>query len=100
MQSSCQILQCKILPLQWPDKSKIISSKNIIAQVERLKDMQVEALMVEHREEGVQLCPRVVESLASGRGERRTEGKCKDGQLAAIQRHAQVVVDCKLNLSS
>ena len=69
------------------------SPKQVITQVQRLKDMQLEALMVEHREEGVLLCPRVVEYLASGRGERRRGGRCKDGQLAALQRHAQVVGD-------
>ena len=69
------------------------SPKQVITQVQRLKDMQLEALMVEHKEEGVQLCPRVVEYVASGRGERRRGGRCKDGQLAAIQRHAQVVGD-------
>lgn len=66
-------------------------------QVQRLKDMQLEALMVEHRE--VQLCPQVVDYLASGRGKRRREGKCNDGQLASLQRHSQVVGDCKMNLN-
>ena len=66
-------------------------------QVQRLKDMQLEALMVEHRE--VQLCPQVVDYLASGRGKRRREGKCNDGQLASLQRHSQVVRDCKMNLN-
>jgi len=56
-------------------------------EVQRLKDMQLEALMVEHRE--VQLCPQVVDYLASGRGKRRREGKCNDGQLASLQRHSQ-----------
>ena len=59
--------------------------------------MQLEALMVEHRE--VQLCPQVVDYLASGRGKRRREGKCNDGQLASLQRHSQVVGDCKMNLN-
>jgi len=58
-------------------------------EVQQLKDMQLEALMVEHREEGVQLCPQVVEYLASGRGVRRREGKCNDGQLASLLRHSQ-----------
>ena len=53
--------------------------------------------MVEHRE--VQLCPQVVDYLASGRGKRRREGKCNDGQLASLQRHSQVVGDCKMNLN-
>ena len=66
-------------------------------QVQRLKDMQLEALMVEHSE--VQLCPQVVDYLASGRGKRRREGKCNDGQLASLQRHSQVVRDCKMNLN-
>ena len=66
-------------------------------QVQRLKDMQLEALMVEHRE--VQLCPQVVDYLASGRRKRRREGKCNDGQLASLQRHSQVVGDCKMNLN-
>ena len=53
--------------------------------------------MVEHRE--VQLCPQVVDYLASGRRKRRREGKCNDGQLASLQRHSQVVGDCKMNLN-
>ena len=60
-------------------------------QEQRLKDMQLEVVMVEHRE--VQLCPQVVDYLASGRGKRRREGKCNDGQLAPLQRHSQVVGD-------
>lgn len=62
--------------------------------------MQLEALMVEHREEGIHLCPRVVEYLSSGRGERGEQGKCKDGQLAALQRHAQVIQDFLANIHS
>jgi len=58
-------------------------------EVQRLKGMQLEALMVEHKDKGVQLCPQVVEYLASGRGKRRREGKCNDGQLASLQRHSQ-----------
>ena len=56
--------------------------------------------MVEHREEGIHLCPRVVEYLSSGRGERGEQGKCKDGQLAALQRHAQVIQDFLANIHS
>ena len=55
--------------------------------------MQMEALIVEHREEGVGLCPVLVEYRASGRGERTTEGKCSDGQLAAVQRQVQVIIE-------
>ena len=55
--------------------------------------MQMEALMVEHREEGVRLCPVLVEYRASGRGERAREGKCSDGQLAAVQRQVQVFIE-------
>ena len=76
------------------------SPKQVITQVQRLKDMQLEALMVEHREEGIHLCPRMVEYLSSGRRERGKEGKCKDGQLAALQRHAQVIQDFLANIHS
>ena len=53
----------------------------------------MEALMVEHREEGLALCPVLVEYRASGRGERTREGKCSDGQLAAVQRQVQVFIE-------
>ena len=65
----------------------------LLGQVQRLQDMQMEALMVEHREEGVGLCPVLVEYRASGRGERAREGKCSDGQLAAVQRQVQVFIE-------
>ena len=55
--------------------------------------MQMEALMVDHREEGVRYCPVLVEYRASGRGERTREGKCSDGQLAAVQRQVQVFIE-------
>merc|ERR1712107_245357 len=56
-------------------------------EVRRLKDTQLEALMLQHNEVSQDNCKVVVEYLASGRQEANRKGmRCSDGQSLAAQR--------------
>jgi len=56
-------------------------------EVRRLKDTQLEALMLQHSEVSQDKCKVVVEYLASGRQEANRKGmRCSDGQSLAAQR--------------
>merc|ERR1712083_472113 len=56
-------------------------------EVRRLKDTQLEALMLQHSEVAQDNCQAVVEYLSSGRQEENRKGmRCSDGQSLAAQR--------------
>jgi len=56
-------------------------------EVRRLKDTQLEALMLQHSEVNQEKCQVVVDYLASGRQEANRKGmRCSDGQSLAAQR--------------